>query len=428
MPPANDPILDDPVARALLEQRRDEAERLLNRVRIVVLVLLAISAFAYAPTLSPALRLANAMVLIPAVSWALLQQVLWLRRPERLPGWLPVVNPIVDTTAVSAIILGYGLASSASLALKSPVMLIYFLVLAARPIASSMKAAAAVAALAVAERAVVVIFFVATGRAGMLTNPLAAATGPAISALDEAAKLLFIAVGGAVATYATGWYERLVRGYLLETQERAKAQEQLAEARLHSLRLQLNPHFLFNTLNAITALIWSEPRGAEKMVTGLSELLRASLRSADEQEVTLTRELDHLQLYVDIQQTRFGDRLGVTFDIDPAARNALVPSLVLQPLVENAIRHGITPRGSGGRVSVRAVRQGDDLLLEVSDDGIGAETLNGTLAREGVGLSNTRERLRRLHGERHDFSYATSPGAGFAIRVTLPFRSAGDET
>ena len=427
MPPANDPILDDPVARELLEQRRDEAERLLNRVRIGVLLLLAISAFAYAPTLSPALRIANATVLIPAVSWALLQQR-WLRRPERLPRWLTVLNPIVDTTAVSAIILGYGLAASAALALKSPVMLIYFLVLAARPIASSVREAAAVAALAVVEYATVVGFFTFSGRATLSTNPLAAATSPAISLLDEAAKLLFIGVGGAVATYATGWYERLVRSYLLETRERTKAQDQLAEARLHSLRLQLNPHFLFNTLNAITALISSEPRGAEKMVNGLSELLRASLRSADEQEVPLARELDHLQLYVDIQQTRFGDRLGVTFDVDPATRSALVPSLVLQPLVENAIRHGIAPRGSGGHITVRAARHDDDLLLEVRDDGIGAETRNGALAREGVGLSNTRERLRRLHGERHDFVYETSPGAGFAIRVTLPFRNAGDET
>ena len=423
----DDPIFDDPVARILLAQRRDEAQRLIHRVRIVVLVLLSVAALVYAPALSPALRIANAAVLVPTVSWALFQQ-LWLHRHERLPRWLPIVNPIVDTTAVSAIMLGYGLASSATLALKSPVILVYFLVLASRPIASSVRAAAAVAALAVAEYAGVVAFFILTGRTGKLVDPVTASIGPSIALLDEAAKILFIALGGAIATYAAGWYERLVRGYLVETRERARAQAQLAEAQLHSLRLQLNPHFLFNTLNAITALIPTEPRGAEKMVTGLSELLRASLHSAGEQEVPLARELDHLRLYVDIQQTRFGGRLAVAFDVDPATRSALVPSLVLQPLVENAIRHGIAPRGSGGSVLVRAARAGDELLLEVRDDGIGAEVENGRLAREGVGLSNTRERLRRLHGERHDFSYETSPGAGFAVRLTLPFRAAGNET
>lgn len=427
MAQTTDPILDDPVARALLEQRRDDAERLLNRVRIVVLVLLAVAALAYAPALSPALRTANAIVLVPTITWALLQQ-LWLHRRERLPRWLSVVNPIVDTTAVSVIMLGYGLASSAALALKSPVILVYFLVLASRTIASSVRAAAAVAALAVVEYAAIVAFFVFSGRVGPLTDPVTASIGPSVALLDEAAKVLFIGLCGAIAAYAAGWYERLVRSYLLETRERARAQEQLAEAQLHSLRLQLNPHFLFNTLNAITALISSEPRGAEKMVTGLSELLRASLHSVDEQEVPLARELDHLQLYVDIQQTRFGDRLGVTFDVDPATRGALVPSLVLQPLVENAIRHGIAPRGSGGNIHVRASRSNDDLLLEVRDDGIGAEMENGRLAREGVGLANTRERLRRLHGPRHDFRYETSPGSGFTIRVTLPFRTAGDET
>jgi len=161
------------------------------------------------------------------------------------------------------------------------------------------------------------------------------------------------------------------------------------------------------------------------MVAGLSELLRASLRLADEQEVPLARELEHLRLYVDIQQTRFGDRLAVAMDVDPAVRSALVPSLLLQPLVENAIRHGITPRAAGGRISVRATRDADDLRLEVRDDGVGAATQNGVLAREGVGLTNTRERLRRLHGARHRFAYESRVGSGFAVRITVPFRTEG---
>lgn len=417
------PLFADPIARALLDERRDVAERLLNRVRIVVLLLLGIAALVYAPTLSPALDRANAVVLVPTLAWALVQHW-WLGRRDRLPGWIAVVNPIVDSCAVSAIIIGYGLAESPSLALKSPIALTYFLVLAARPLASSVRKTVAVAALVAAQYAAVVAFLVVAGHAP-LTTPLVAATGRGISLLDEGAKLLFLALGGTIAVYATLWHERLVHVYLHETRERARALDQLAEAQLHSLRLQLQPHFLFNTLNTITALITPEPRAAERMVAGLSELLRASLRLADEQEVPLARELDHLRLYVDIQQTRFGDRLAVAMDVDPDVRSALVPSLLLQPLVENAIRHGITPRASGGRISVRASRDADELQLEVRDDGVGATTHDGRLAREGVGLTNTRERLRRLHGSRHRFAYESRLGSGFAVRIAVPFRTEG---
>jgi two-component system, LytTR family, sensor kinase len=211
--------------------------------------------------------------------------------------------------------------------------------------------------------------------------------------------------------------DRELRASQLETR--------LIEAQMATLQQQLQPHFLFNTLNTITALIATEPRAAERMVAGLSELLRASLRLADEQEVPLARELDHLRLYVDIQQTRFGDRLAVAMDVDPAVRGALVPSLLLQPLVENAIRHGITPRASGGRISVRASRDADELRLEVRDDGVGAATHDGVLAREGVGLTNTRERLRRLHGARHRFAYESRVGSGFSVRIAVPFRTEG---
>jgi sensor histidine kinase YesM len=414
--------LADPLARALLEEQRDRAERLLNRVRIAVLVLLGGAALAYSPTLSRHLNIVNAVVLLPALAWSIGQQ-LWLHRRLRLPGWLAVANPVVDVTAVSATVLGYGLAQSAALALKSPAILAYFLVLASRPIASSVRKTAAVSALAVLQYAT--LLAILSSRVDHFTTPLIASSSSAISLLDEAAKILFITLGGAVATYATAWHEQLVRGYLLETRERAKAQDQLSEARLQSLRLQLHPHFLFNTLNAITALIGSEPRAAERMVAGLSELLRASLRSADEQEVPLARELEHLKLYTDIQTVRFGDRLDVKLDVDPVTRGAMVPSLLLQPLVENAIRHGLAPRGGGALVPGRAAREGEELRLEVRDDGVGAEMRGGTLAREGVGLSNTRERLRRLHGERQHFAYETQPGAGFAVRIALPFRTEG---
>ena len=416
--------LDDPFARELLAEQRDRAERLLNRVRIGVLVLLGLAALAYSPTLSSELNAVNAGVLLPTLLWALLQQV-WLYRRSRLPDWVAIANPVVDVTAVTATILGYGLAQSASLALKSPAVLAYFVVLASRPIASSVSKAASVATLAVLQYALVIALLVAAGRVGQFTTPLGASVGHGIALLDEAATLLLLAVAGAVATYATAWHEQLVRGYLVETRERAKAQDQLSEARLQSLRLQLQPHFLFNTLNAITALIGSEPRAAERMVAGLSDLLRASLRSANEQEVPLARELEHLKLYTDIQRTRFGDRLDVQLDVEPSTRGAMVPSLLLQPLVENAIRHGLAPRAIGGQVCVSASREGEELRLEVRDDGVGAETRGGALSREGVGLANTRERLRRLHGDQQRFGYETRPGAGFSVRIALPFRTEG---
>jgi two-component sensor histidine kinase len=416
--------LDDPFARELLQEQRDHAERLLNRVRIGVLALLALAALAYAPTLSGGLDAANAAVLVPALAWALVQQF-WIYRRNRLPGWLAVVNPVVDVTAVSVTILGYGIAQSGSLALKSPAALAYFLVLASRPIASSARKTAAVAALTVVQYGLVFAVLAVTGHIERYTTPLGASSAGGVAPLDEAAILLMLAMAGVVATYATSWHERLLRSNLAETRERAKAQDQLSEARLQSLRLQLQPHFLFNTLNAITALIGSEPRAAERMVSGLSELLRASLRSADEQEVSLARELDHLKLYTDIQRTRFGDRLDVQLDVDPVTRNAMVPSLLLQPLVENAIRHGLAPRAIGGQVHVSAARDGEELRLEVRDDGVGAQTRGGSLSREGVGLANTRERLRRLHGERQRFVYETRPGAGFAVRIALPFRTEG---
>lgn len=415
-------VAHDTLGVELLEEQRERAERLLNRFRIAVLVLLSGAALVYAPTLSNALNVANALVLVPTLVWALAQQW-WLHGHERLPGWLAVANPIVDTTAVTAIIAGYGIAQSEVLALKSPVFLTYFLVLAARPIASSVRKTSLVALLVVAEYGALLVLFSSLGRLSLLTSPLAASMGPGVSVLDEAAKILFLGVAGSVATYATAWHERIVLSYLRETRERARAQGQLAEARLHSLQLQLQPHFLFNTLNAITALVHTEPRGAERMIAGLSELLRASLRSVQEQEVPLARELEHLRLYLDIQQTRFGDRLQVEMDIDPAAKSALVPSLVLQPLVENAIRHGLAPRASGGHIRVAAACEEEQLVLEVSDDGVGAEAPAGILTREGVGISNTRERLRQLHGDRQRFAYETGSGRGFAVRIALPYRT-----
>ncbi|MFN8581023.1 MAG: N-methyl-L-tryptophan oxidase [Gemmatimonadaceae bacterium] len=298
----------------LLAIERDRAERLLNGVRLVVLLLLGMSAVVYSSSLSVALDAVNVAVLLPMLAWTLLQYWVYYRRPM-LPEWLSLANPIVDITAVTCLLAGYGVAQSASLALKTPMFAAYFIILAALPVASSTRKAGTVATLAVAEYATLVIAFLASGRLGTVLSPVAASTAQAVSPLDEGAKVLLLACAGAVATYATRWQERLSARYSAATRESAQPQSRLAQAQLQALRLQLNPHFLFNTLNTITALVHTDPQAAERMIMGLSELLRISLGSVGEQEVPLSRELEVLEHYLDIQQVRFADRLRVQYDV-----------------------------------------------------------------------------------------------------------------
>jgi len=405
--------------RGVLEARRDRAERMLNGVRLVVLLILAAAALAYAPNLTPALNRVNVTVLVPALCWTVAQYLLFYRAPA-LPGWLGVANPVVDITAVTAILGGYGLAQSAALAVKTPIFLAYFVILGARPIASSTRRAAAAAALAVVEYGALVAWFVASGRLAVVASPVAASIEAAVSPLDEGAKLLLLAVAGAVVTYATLWEERLAHDYSRASHDREHLEARLTQAQLESLKLQLHPHFLFNTLNTITALINTDPRAAERMVSGLSDLLRLSLRSAPEPEVPLERELEVLDRYVEIQTVRFKDRLTVSFHIDPAARRALVPNLILQPLVENAIRHGIAPRAAPGRIEISAARVDGLLALRVTDNGVGGTP--GVALREGIGLSNARARLRSLYGAAHRFEAGCGPSGGFAVSIDIPFR------
>ena len=407
-------------ARHLLDVQRERAERLLNGVRAGVLGLLAVAALVYAPSLTPALNRVNVLVLTPTLAWTIAQYLIFYRR-ERLPSWLSIANPLVDISAVSAIILGYALAQSAALALKTPIFLSYFVILAARPIASSTARAALVAALAVVQYALLVQFFVMSGRI-TTTSPLAAPGGSGISLLDESAKLLLLALAGAVATYATAWHERLAISYFRQARDREQLEARLARAQLQTLKLQLQPHFLFNTLNTITALIGVDPRVAERMVSGLSELLRLSLRNAGEQEVPLSRELELLEHYVEIQQIRFRDRLTVTLEVDPDTMQALVPNFILQPLVENAIRHGIGPRAAPGHVDVRAYRENGSLHLRVADNGVGARPRRSEPSGEGIGLGNTKARLEHLYGSDHAFSAQGGTDGGFVVDIVIPFR------
>jgi signal transduction histidine kinase len=201
----------------------------------------------------------------------------------------------------------------------------------------------------------------------------------------------------------------------------AALEKQLAQAKLQALQMQLNPHFLFNSLHSISALMHVDVEAADRMVARLSELLRAALEGSDTQEVSLSEELEFVKRYLEIEQIRFGSRLTVKQEVAADTLDAMVPNLILQPLVENAIRHGIEPHAKPGRVELRAQRAADKLILEVCDNGAGL-SIKGP-AEEGVGLSNTRMRLRTLYAGSHDFEFCNAPGGGLLVRLTIPFRT-----
>lgn len=204
--------------------------------------------------------------------------------------------------------------------------------------------------------------------------------------------------------------ERDVRASQLETQ--------LAHAQLQALKTQLQPHFLFNTLNSISALVQKDPRGADRMIARLADLLRHSLEMNGNQEVPLRQEIELLQKYLDIQKTRFRERLRVEVQIDASATDTLVPNLILQPLVENAILHGISARRDGGRVTIRASVAGTVLDLEVSDDGPGFADLPPTT--RGLGLANTTARLQHLYGLPDAIELSNAPAGGAVARIRIP--------
>ncbi len=220
------------------------------------------------------------------------------------------------------------------------------------------------------------------------------------------------------------YYQRYLTADLrLERMERS-----LAEARLNALRMQLDPHFLFNALNTISSHVERNPKLTRRMIEHLGDLLRMSLDCRDRQEVPLSEEMAFLEHYLEIQRIRFGNHLQVRLQIDPAVRFASVPSLLLQPLVENAIRHGISRRGGGGTVMVTAIAECGRLTIRVEDDGVGLPEGWSLADRAGLGLSVTRERIAGLYPN-GEGSFDVRPRAegGTAVEIVLPLRIIGEE-
>ena len=196
----------------------------------------------------------------------------------------------------------------------------------------------------------------------------------------------------------------------------ARLEMQLVQAQLLALKQQLNPHFLFNTLNAIATLIGDEPQQAQRMTAKLGEFLRLVLDHTEAQQVPLAHELHFIELYLEMEQVRFSDRLTVTYEVAPTALPALVPHLLLQPLVENAVRHGLSA-GGRGQLHIAAERRDERLVLEVRDSGPGP----APAGPRGVGLTNSEQRLRALYGDRYVLALRPAPGQGTAVHLELPF-------
>lgn len=236
--------------------------------------------------------------------------------------------------------------------------------------------------------------------------------------LSKPATLIQV-VTGSIIHYPTIIAVQHAYRYFRESQERAF---HLQQAELKMLKMQIHPHFFFNTLNAISALIYRSPKDADRMIIRLGDMFRIALKKDKAQEVPLKEELEFLETFLQIHKTLMGRRLQIEWRIEPETLNALVPNLILQPLAENAIQHGIAPLENGGRITICAERQNGHLLLQVSDDGHGFVLQNNG---NGIGLSNVQARLENLYGNEHRFSINNS--AGVSVNMEIPFREQSAE-
>jgi hypothetical protein len=250
-----------------------------------------------------------------------------------------------------------------------------------------------------------------------ITHPIS--NGSSVVAYQLDVLIYWAIIGASLSFYYHHFYNEYQKSMLQSSQLEAR----LAQAHLQVLKMQLHPHFLFNTLNAISTLVYKDPSAADRMISRLGELLRFAIDSIRLEEIPLRNEIALLEIYLDIERTRFGDRLAVTLQLDRCAENAKVPSLILQPIVENAIQHGIGRRARGGRIDVRTRLSGKKIEIEVQDDGLGFIPRNNS-TRVGVGLANTRLRLQALYGEDYGLECSDAPERGALIKLTIPYCSA----
>lgn len=206
-----------------------------------------------------------------------------------------------------------------------------------------------------------------------------------------------------------------------------KLEAQLAKAQLDSLKMQLHPHFLFNTLHAISALIEDNPKRARRMIARLGELLRSTLDIAEQQTITLEKEIALTKLYLEIEQERFGDMLQVKIDVSPEELECSVPSLILQPLIENAIKHGITDEEKAAVIEIKVLRRNNRIDIFVTDNGPGFSENQTIKLENGIGLSNTKARLEQLYGKDHGFSASNSEKGGARIEISIPCKKTNNK-
>lgn len=221
-------------------------------------------------------------------------------------------------------------------------------------------------------------------------------------------------------SYSFSYQRRYREGEVRAT----RLEAQLAQAQLQALKMQLHPHFLFNTLHSISALIHKNADAADKMIARLGDFLRLTLENSGAQEVSLQEELEFLKCYLEIERIRFQDRLTVQMEIEPQALGARLPNLILQPIVENAIRHGISPRTSPGRIEIGARRLNGTLQVQVTDNGPGlaSDSNTGSIVKAGVGLANTQARLKQLYGDQHRLDLSNASSGGLTVILEIPFQ------
>jgi len=233
---------------------------------------------------------------------------------------------------------------------------------------------------------------------------------------------LIIALLIVIAVHALLYYQNFRASELAQS----SLKTQLAQAQLRALKMQLHPHFLFNTLHSISSLVLEDPPKANSMIARLGDFLRLTVDNSEHQLVTLKEETEFLRCYLDIEQVRFGDRLTVAFELEPQTLSAQVPHLILQPVVENAIQHAIAPRAAQGHINIEAKRLNSLLRVAISDSGPGISSNANSLGKKGVGLSNVRSRLQQIYGPDYRFELMNAGDGGLTVVMEIPFQREAD--